>query len=93
MGDRRLEARHMFAGAFRRDVAAIGEGVDGNRNAGIAHMAGKSNDMILMRMHATRRDQTHQMKSAAGGRQDRTELAQFLALVQIAVGNGPVNTG
>ena len=60
-----LDVRDAFERAARRHVAAVEEGVDGDRHAGTGDQVGQRHEMILVGMHAAGRGETHQVAGAA----------------------------
>ena len=63
-------------GARGRRVAAVEEGVQGDGHAGAVEDAGEGGDVVLVGMHAARRQQAHQMAGAAAGLQLGDEVQQ-----------------
>ena len=59
------EARHVVAGRLRRRIAAVGPDMHEHRNAGVGDNLRQVDRMILVRVHAAGRHQSHQMAGAA----------------------------
>ena len=53
------------AGALGRSVAAVEEGVETDRHAGLGQVSGERRDVPLMGVDAARRDQAHEVAGAA----------------------------
>ena len=62
---RRRAASVLVAGRLRRRIAAVGEGVHERRHAGVGEDLRQRGGVVLVRMHAARRDQPDQVAGAA----------------------------
>ena len=91
-GNGALEFRQVAGSALRRGIAAIEEGVHQHPHAGPAHQIGQGHHVILVRMHAARRQQPHQVAGAARGLQRRDEIHKLRIGGQRAVSQGGVDT-
>jgi hypothetical protein len=87
LGAQRLQRKQAGFGRLRRRVAAIEEGVDGDRHAGGGHAARERSDMRLVGMHAARRNKAEQVAGAAIGLQLGDQIGQGTQRRQAAVGN------
>ena len=79
----------MHVGArARRRVAAVGEGVHHRRDAGAMQDLRQRDRVVLMRMHAARRHQAHQVAGAARRLQLADQLEERRRLGEAAVLDG-----
>ena len=85
---RRAQALDVLARRSWRRVAAIGEGMYDGRHTCLCEDLRERRRVILMRMHAPRRDQAHQVAGAAGLPQARDQADQGRGLLDLAVGDG-----
>ena len=68
-----------------RRVAAVEEGMQGDRHAGAVEDPGQRRDVVLVRMHAAGRQQAHEMAGAARGLQPGDEVLQARVAREFAV--------
>ena len=85
---RRTQALDVLARRSRRRVAAVGEGMHDSRHTCLREHLRQRRRVILMRMHAARRDQAHQVAGAAGLPQALDQADQGRGLLDLAVGDG-----
>ena len=71
--------------AARGHVAAVEEGMDPDRHAGARDQVGQHHQMVLVRVHAARRGQPHQMAGAAVLLEDGDEAQKVGVLRQRAI--------
>ena len=91
--DRIFKIGQKTFGRRRRRVAAIQESVNLGSDAVFIKNAGQSNNMVLARMHAARRHQSHQMAGFAAGFQLFNQIGQNRIFFNAAVFDCHVNTG
>ena len=82
------EIIHEAAGALRRGIAAVEEGVDGDGHAGAGDGVGDGGDVVLHGMDAAGGNQAHEVGGAAGGAQLGDDVLKGGVGGEFAVGDG-----
>ena len=80
-------------GASRRRIPAIEKGVNGDRDALGSQRLGRGRHVILVRMHAARRHQAHDVGRTAGNPERIDEIAERPPFGQRPVGHRGVDLG
>jgi len=80
-----------FQRTARRHVTAVEEGMDPHRHAGARDVVGKEDQMVLVRVHATRRGKAQQMAGAAAPLQDGDQFGQERMPGERAIRDGVVD--
>ena len=86
-----FNVRNAVERAARRHVATVEEGVDRHRHAGAGNQVGEHDQVVLMRMHAARRGEAHQMAGAARTLQPGDEVGELPVRGERSVLDGTVD--
>ena len=85
---RRQQPRNVLARGSRRRVAAVGESMHDSRHARLRQNFRQRRGVVLVRMHAARRDQADEVAGAAALAQPLDQALQRRRALDLAVGDG-----
>ena len=90
-GDIGFEAAQIGFGRARRGIAPIEKAMQTDLQAGAVEEVDQRRHMVLMGMHAARRQEAHQMAAPAAGAQFFDEAAERRQIGERAVGDGGID--